>query len=212
MKYINKGAEPEVLSQYKAGANKEWEPTLEGLPGEKKRELHRQLMDEQGWLCCYCLARVDEESGHIEHLHPQSKPPKRLALDYGNMLVSCQRELARREPRHCGTLKDNWYEKRLMVSPLEEGCEKRFRFTAYGDISPTIADDRAARTTIKKLGLSIDLLCALRRGTIDGALDGIDDLSPGEIRKLADGFLQRNSRGEFPECCVAVAHVLRGLA
>ncbi len=212
MKYINKGVEPEVLSQYKAGANKEWEPTFGGLPGEKKRKLHRQLVDEQGSLCCYCLARVGKENDHIEHLHPQHRPPERLALDYANMLVSCQRELARREPQHCGTLKDNWYEKRLMVSPLEKGCEKRFRFTAYGDIHPAIAADRAAHTTIKKLGLNIDRLCALRRGTIDGALDGIDDLSPGDIRKLADGFLQRNSRGEFPEYCVAVAHVLRGLA
>ena len=103
MKYINKGEEPEVLSQYKAKANKEWEPTFEGLSGEDKRRLHRQLLDEQGWLCCYCLASTKEEDSHIEHLHPRSKPPKRLALDYGNMLASCQRELQRREPRHCGT-------------------------------------------------------------------------------------------------------------
>ncbi|NQU21499.1 MAG: TIGR02646 family protein [Candidatus Nealsonbacteria bacterium] len=212
MKYINKGAEPEVLSQYKARANDEWEPTFKDLPGEKKRKLHRQLVDEQGWLCCYCLARVKEEDSHIEHLHPQSKSPERLALDYGNMLVSCQRDLPPKEPRHCGTLKEDWYEKKLMVSPLQEDCEKRFRFTAYGNVFPAIADDRAARTTIRKLGLDIDRLRALRRGAIDGALDGIDDLSSGEIRKLAAGFLQRDSRGKFPECCVAVAHVLRGLA
>lgn len=132
-----------------------------------------------------------------------------MALDYRNMLVSCQRNLERREPQHCGMLKDNWYDGNLMVSPLQGDCESRFRFTADGEIYPDNGGHSAASTTILKLGLDIKKLTALRQGAIEGILDGIEDLNDLEFKALIDGFQQKDSQGHFTEFCTAVLCVLR---
>ena len=48
MKYICKTNEPEVLANFKAQANDDWQPTYEILRGKDKQTLHRHLIKEQG--------------------------------------------------------------------------------------------------------------------------------------------------------------------
>jgi len=53
-----------------------------------------------------------------EHLYPEK------ALDFYNMLCSCQNKLKKGEPRHCGNLKGD---DELPISPLDEDCERYFK-------------------------------------------------------------------------------------
>lgn len=94
------------------------------------------LMAEQGYICCYCERRLTNDDSHIEHFRPQSDPTVD-PLDFGNLLCSCQNQLKKGEPRHCGNLKGEWFDRDLLVSPLIPGCEDRFAFTGDGEIKVT---------------------------------------------------------------------------
>ena len=210
MKYIVKGDEPEELATFKVSDDPNWLPEYAALPGDKKQAIHSALLKEQGQLCCYCMRRIDQDSSHIEHWQPQSAS-RDLAIEYTNMLASCQRELERREPHRCGILKDNWYDPGQMVSPLEQDCEERFRFTGNGNILPAVDNDSAADETIKRLGLDLPITVTSRREAIGAIIDALDDLSPSDLRTLARDILVRDGSGLFAEYCVAIAYVLRSL-
>ena len=216
MKHIIKRKEPPELTELRAKASDDYKPTYEELDGRKKRKqaVHQALIEEQGWICCYCEVRIRREDSHIEHWRPRSKCRYLEDLSYANMLASCQRDRKpkKEELQSCGSRKDNWYDKSLMVSPLSEDCEKRFRFTANGESLPALEGDDAAETTIRKLGLNISKLRRMRREAIDGALgDDIDKLSDQDIRTLIQAYRERDRRGKFQQACTAVVHVLIGL-
>ncbi len=53
-------------------------------------DLRKVLVSDQGFICCYCGRRIENDSNTvIEHLHPKSKY-KSLALHFYNLLASCQ--------------------------------------------------------------------------------------------------------------------------
>ncbi len=142
---------------------------------------------------------------HIEHFRPVSKFRKRQ-LDYDNMHCSCQRDPSRGEPRHCGHRKGSWFDEDLLISPLEAGCEDRFRFTAYGDVFPRSDHDTAAETTIKKLGLDLPKLRALRAAAINAAIDKLHAASSEEIERLLEG----QEDGRLLPFHTTIAQVLSG--
>lgn len=104
MKHIMKQPEPELFTDWKNLAGEDWQPSYQLLSGDVKQAVKVALMLEQGFLCCYCERRLTDDDSHIEHFQPQSNPLVD-PLDYENMLCSCQNQLERGEPRHCGIRK-----------------------------------------------------------------------------------------------------------
>lgn len=210
MKSIQKGEEPESFANWKKLANENWTPTYDGLRGEVKTDLHHSLLREQGYICCYCGMGIAVDSSHLEHLKPQ-RYYQSLALEYRNLLASCQRESKKFEPVHCGKKKDDWYDEQLMVSPLEANCADFFRYQGSGEILPTDEADKkdAAAKTIDKLGLDIDKLRAMRREAIDGILEAIDGLTGEEIQLLAQGCEKPDANGQYTPFCGAITYILK---
>ena len=138
---------------------------------------------------------------HVEHFRPRAKF-RDLQLDYGNLHCSCQRELSPGEPRHCGHSKGSWFDEDLLLSPLEADCEDRLRFTANGAVFPRSRNDAAAETTIKRLGLDLPKLRALRAA----AIDALHTASSEEI----EGLLERRVDGRLLEFHTTIAQVLSG--
>lgn len=196
MKHIQKGSEPKALGDLKALENDDWKPTWSDLYGEDKKAVKASLMAEQGHICCYCERRLSESDSHIEHFRPQSDPQVD-PLSYANLLCSCQNNLKKGEPRHCGNLKDNWFDAKQLISPLEPGCENRFRYTHDGCIAPARKTDAAAEKTISKLGLKIPKLNRLRANAIEPFLDPA--LTEEELDRFVDGYLRPDSEGHFSE-------------
>ncbi|ESQ15163.1 MAG TPA: TIGR02646 family protein [Chromatiaceae bacterium] len=161
MKYIQKRQEPQAFADWKAQENNNWQPTYKALSGPPKAALKQALMAEQGEICCYCERRLTWDDSHIEHFRPQHDDLVD-PLDYGNLLCSCQNRIQKGEPRHCGNLKDKWFDDALLISPLDPACQARFRFSGDGEIKPLTDTDAVAETTIAKLGLDIPKLNALR--------------------------------------------------
>ena len=205
MKHIIKYQDTPEFDAWKALANEDWQPTYEDdLSGTEKKEVKESLMKEQGYICCYCERRLTDDDSHIEHFNPQSNKDVD-PLDYSNMLCSCQNQLEQGEPRHCGILKDNWFDDRCLVSPLEPGCERHFAYLVNGKILPARESDGAAKMTIEKLGLDINKLNALRKKAIEPFLD--EELDEQEISRFVNGYLKKNSSGMFGEFWTTINYI-----
>ncbi len=187
MKYIQKKGEPPELTDWKQQANADWTPSYQELRGSLKQSVKKALMAEQGYLCCYCEQALDAVNSHIEHFRPQSDPTVD-SLDFSNLLCSCQNQMCKGEPRHCGNLKGDWFDEVLLLSPLDKNSEARFKFTADGHIQPQDNQDTAARVTIEKSGINIPKLRAARKLVIEIFLDG--ELSIGELSLFIENYLK----------------------
>lgn len=201
MKHIVKNQNTPEFDEWKASAKDDWQPTYENLRGTTKEEVKNSLMKEQGYICCYCERRLTDGDSHIEHFNPQSNNAVD-PLNYSNMLCSCQDRLEKGEPRHCGVLKDNWFDNQLLVSPLAPDCERHFAYTADGEI---LGSDDAARMTIAKLGLNINKLSALRKGAIEPFLD--ENLSEQEYSQFVSDYLGKNTDGMFVEFWTTIDYI-----
>ncbi|MDF1580041.1 MAG: TIGR02646 family protein [Desulfuromonadales bacterium] len=208
MKHILKGAEPQVFTNWKSLANEDWQPTYSVLSGDTKRVVKEALMAEQCHICCYCERRLSEDDSHIEHFRPQSDPVVD-PLDFGNLLCSCQVQVKKGEPRHCGNLKEDWFDPDLLVSPVDSSCEERFVFEGDGLIKPAAEQDAAAAETIKKLGLDIPKLNSLRRKVIEPFLD--DRLSNEEFQAFVSGYLDKDTAGRFGEFWTTIRYLFGGI-
>jgi uncharacterized protein (TIGR02646 family) len=211
MKYIKKYQEPEELTVWKALKNEDWQPSWDNLQKPERPIVHDSLLKEQGYICCYCGMRITKETSHIEHLKPRTNYPD-LAIDYTNFIASCQGESEEPTvPIHCGHKKKYWYDKNLMVSPLETDCADFFKYTGAGEIQPTDDPSKkaAAEGTIDKLGLNIDKLQNMRRIAIDAILQDIDQFSEEEIQQLAQSYEQLDNNGQYIPFCTAIAYILQ---
>ncbi|MDF5738367.1 retron system putative HNH endonuclease [Nostoc sp. S13] len=145
----------------------------------------------------------------MEHLKPRY-PYTELVLEYTNMLASCQRERERKEPLHCGSKKDYWYDEDLMVSPINANCEEFFKYTDDGQILATDNSKKlAAETTIDKLGLNIDKLKDLRAKALEPILEIINTITEGERQDLIIGFSETDYKGYYQEFCDAIIYLLK---
>ena len=213
MKEIRKGPEPPELTQWNldcGGAPAEWDER----PPNVGEALKNALLAEQGHICCYCGRRIVPGDYHIEHQVPRHGPMGDVSLTfaYRNLFASCQANLGRRDPRHCGTAKGDWYDAKLFVSPLDPGCEGRFIYDVDGKVRGADPADEGAKETIAHLDLDGARLRALRNKAIEALVDGLDpDLEPEERRVLLADYAARDAQGRFQSFCFVLAAALRSL-
>ena len=104
---IKKGSEPNVWMRYRLTQGAEFR----AIP-----ELKDSLLKEQGYLCAYCMARIDKDHMKVEHFKPRSRYP-RLKFSYKNLLACCLGKT--QEESHCDTSKGN---AEISLSPLSPSC------------------------------------------------------------------------------------------
>lgn len=133
MRKIQKGESPEWFETWKDDFRRMngREATYKGdFPDKERRKLRRELLEEQGYICCYCMKRIDIDSCHLEHFWPKSRF-KDQDMDYRNMLASCEGEIAGAD--HCGHKKEDWYDADMVI-PTDDEIEKMFRYALNGKI------------------------------------------------------------------------------
>lgn len=213
MRYIQKQLEPEFFILWKNQANKDWQPSWDSLQNPEKAQLFECLCKEQGFLCCYCGARVENSQGaHIEHVKPRHQFHS-FELNYNNLVVSCNGQ----EPctditrESCGHKKDRWYDEELFITPQREECESYFSFTALGTMIPTIqhGSDNAGRETIDKLGLNNQNLIRRREKAIEGITEVMDNLSEEEETAVIEGLRNKDTSGKLTPFYFAILSVLQ---
>lgn len=141
MRYIRKRECPESLLKYAKYKNAYYDGYQE------KDDVREQLLQEQGYLCGYCMRRIkSEKETKIEHVVTQSSLKKnpRAALDYKIMLGVCYgNESNNRENKRsyyqltCDAHRGNLDLK--AVNPFDETCISKIRYEADGRIT---SDDK----------------------------------------------------------------------
>jgi uncharacterized protein (TIGR02646 family) len=210
MKYIQKKREPDTLTKWKQ--KRERIPDWKSFSKSVKDVVYYSLLEEQGYICCYCGRPIARKQCHIEHFKPKSVY-KHLTFEYTNLIASCQGEDEERPrvPIHCGHKKQAWFDEELMISPLDKNCETYFKYSGFGEILPTDDPDKqaAAKTTIQKLALDINKLRKLRRAAIDAVLQATNGLTDEEIQLLAEAYNKRGSDGRYTPFCTAITYILK---
>lgn len=210
MKYIVKNTEPNELLDWKS-KDKMYlrsQPKWNRLPTGIKDCLREKISEEQGHICCYCERELVVGEFHLEHLKPKDKnkyPQEQLA--YENLLCSCQLELEEGEPRHCGNSKGSWYEENQIITPLDSGCEGRFKYLLDGQVLAIDDNDLAAKTTIFKMQLGEEKLIDLRKNVIESFTD--ENLSEEEVKLLIEDHLRDKSHngGKFNEFYTTIKYL-----
>jgi uncharacterized protein (TIGR02646 family) len=190
MKHIVKVEEPVEFLEWKKKDKMflRGKPNWDRLHTNIKEILREVICKEQGYICCYCERELNENDYHLEHLKPKDKNKfPEIQLEYNNLLCSCQLELEKGEPRHCGNSKGSWFQEENFISPLSLDCEGKFKYTIDGHIEAANELDDAAIITIEKLKLGIDKLNKMREKAIEPFIDDI--LSPQELNDFVTEYL-----------------------
>jgi len=200
MKYVKKCEAPHRFVQWLAQANNNWTPTYANLQKPEKRELHCALLNEQGWVCCYCGCRITQDDSHIEHFRPQKIGHER-ALDYSNLHASCNGRRKQEEQEvssHCGHAKAEKFDEAKVLSPMSPDCEQAFRYTLDGQILPK--NDKAAYMR-RLLKLDIAALNNRRKEVLAGVFDNdfLNEVNDKELACLCEGYRQFDAEGYLPD-------------
>lgn len=143
MKYIQKEKEPNCLTAYK----KQSDASFKGLDSDCKKEIRQSLLEEQGYICAYCMQSISEDWNkklnkykvEIEHFKSQHRHPT-LTLDYKNMLAVCNGNAD--ESSHeqiCDKAKSGFDKTHdLFLNPLELQREQQIYYLNDGEI---VSDD-----------------------------------------------------------------------
>lgn len=202
MRKIQKTEAPQSFIDF---CNKYPDMNFIDLPSQIKAELRERLLQDQGYICCYCGRLIDNNIyTKIEHIKPQSKFPD-LAMNYDNMLASCdggdqdRRSKVKKDKHgiHCDAKKGNCS---LPVSPLED-IEGLFRYFADGTVKGT----GEGKEIINILGLDTPFLVNERKAAFASYLMSPIDNWSEEYERLS----RRKDNGKFTVFCFVLQSYIK---
>ena len=121
--------------------------------------LKKQILEDQGCLCCYCGTRINLENSTLEHLNAVSitRKSKNISgipeeLQYENILAACDGGIIPKSKRngnkqilHCDKSRGN---KKIPYTPLDPECiEDNFDYDSDGNIFGRYAADNIKFTS-----------------------------------------------------------------
>lgn len=134
MIFIQKGKEPDSLTAYKRQPYASYDGYAE------KDELREALLRDQGYICAYCMRRIenDRNSMKIEHWKAQSQlETEEEKLDFKIMLGVC--DGCRGSTDKFTTCDEHRHNAELVVNPLNQSMMASIRYDRNGYIKSTDA-------------------------------------------------------------------------
>lgn len=200
MKYIVKQTPPPIFLEYiNNNPTATYSMFKKGV--RRYKETKRSLLEEQGYICCYCGRRIhNNEESQIEHIFPKGTDVyRKLQLDYETNMVACcdggKKERSEgtinKEYLYCEAVKGNQI---IPVNPLTSECEKKFLFDENGDI---IGVSKDAEVTIEMLNLTSPIITNKRKAAIKYYIDYPVPDWDAEYARLS----KKDSSGMFEEFC-----------
>lgn len=177
MKRIDKGNEPSSLTFYRSSiANEDMEKpyiyenyvekTIEGCNANEMSNLRKQLLEEQGYICCYCMGRISCKNSKIEHFQAQTNF-RSIQITYSNLFVACKGGEGTRE-QHCDTSKGN---SPLNHIDLLREIENEIKYFKNGVLTSKITTENVMSSLTEEintiLNLNTEVLRKNRKQTYD---------------------------------------------
>lgn len=219
MKYIVKNNnEPTILTRYRSTPGADYNKSKP--PTDVKDEIRKSLIQEQGYICCYCMKRITLSYGttKIEHFKPRkiyngSNGKPNLKLSYDNMLLACTGMELDEQGNNifcCDTKKDD--SELFYVNPLNENIENVFYYTKDGEIKSH--NENIQNEIDNVLNLNNQKLKEYRKKKYSYAKQIIEKAE--EQKKCSLGFLndmrkkwyEVDSDGMFKEFCMVVVYLI----
>lgn len=130
---IKKKPIPSFLVEYKRIIN----ASFDNLPREIKDKLRTSLLKEQGYLCAYCMKKLEDDSSKVKIEHYIARNEEN-ELDYKNLLAVCKgNEGEPFERQTCDTRKGN---KEIKINPQEKSDILTITYTSNGEIKSSNLD------------------------------------------------------------------------
>jgi len=208
VKQILKSKEPISLITYRASISKKDLSSLEKFdtaPSKVKDELREQLLEEQGFICCYCMNRIEFRNSKIEHFNPRSLF-REEQLDYHNLFIACLGgEGHTSNAQSCDTKKGNHQLKHInLLSDIEKSIEYR----KDGVIYSTNCDIDSELNQI--LNLNYKLLQNNRKEALNQLFIDLKkrgwDIS--NLKSTLEKYKHKNSKGKYRPYCEMIVYFL----
>lgn len=125
------------------------------------------LLRDQGGLCAYCMRPIDKDTGHVEHIIPQSEhrgSDDPDSVDYHNMLAVCDGFEGNPAGQTCDRARGD---RPLAVSPLNARQVGRITYLRDGTIGSDDADINDCLN--KTLNLNQAMLKRNRKAALDAS-------------------------------------------
>lgn len=197
---IIKGKEPAAFARVKVDLRNTPDAPVSysSLHGDQRRELLEPLLEEQGYLCAYCMCRIGtaDNPGTIEHLVPQHPDSElgddALSLSYANMVAVCDGREGLTCDKHRGNAS-------MKVDPTKPHTLESIKYLRDGTID---ADDEAVRHDLQEtLGLN-DSRTYLRSSR-HAAMIAVERYVSSEIRR---NHIEADSSAKRSLCMKVLEH------
>lgn len=204
MKHVVKGQEPRELLQHRLRPDANYDTF------QRKDVLRQALVSEQGYLCAYCMGRIEpaDDKMKIEHWRSQKQYP-RLQLDYKNLFGVCKGgEGLPSRLQHCDTHKGD---RDIALSPSKHP-ETYIQYN-LGDGSIRSTDSRYHRDLDKILNLNTETLKSNRKAVGDAFYDslkrrGDKGFTIAELEREQARLRSKDSTGKYAPYCQYVLYLL----
>ena len=179
-----------------------------------KPDLRHALLEEQGYICCYCCRAL--ENNHrsiIEHFEPKGLQAYRAKVfEYENLLACCdggERDTNKPRETYCSLSKGNGdpHLPPAIISPMHIGCESHFEFDEQGKIRPANEANSHAVRTIDLLGLNAKSLVLQREKAINTYIFEIWSEEMDSLLEMQQ--LGQKINGKYQPFCPAIISVLK---
>ena len=173
---IKKKLEPHSLTEYKQIIN----ASFDNLPSEIKDDIRKSLLKEQGYICAYCMKRIEENSDiKIEHYEARNNENE---LVYKNLLAVCKgNEGYSKERQTCDTQKGNQI---LHIDPQKLGDISTIFFTRNGEVKSTNSIFQRDLDEILNLNDEFGKLIPARKAALKALQKKITPMNKNKIEKL----------------------------
>ena len=209
MKQIIKTKEPTSLTNYRASISKEDLNSLEKFdttPSKVKNELRDKLLDEQGFICCYCMNRIGTANSKIEHFKSRSIF-RENQLDYINLFVACLGGEGYSPNKHtCDTKKSNDILHHInLLSDIENGIF--YKKDGYIYSNNQDINDELNRV----LNLNYEILKANRKDAFNQVTIELkkSNWSIPILKSTLEKYKHKNSKGKYRPYCEMIIYFLK---
>jgi uncharacterized protein (TIGR02646 family) len=212
MKWIEKDLnnEPKSLRLHRQKSFSNYDNYVE------KDELRLKLLEEQGYICCYCMSRIQtptQDKMKIEHWQSQAEFSD-LQLNYKNLLASCRgNEGSDSKDFHCDKRKSD---EKLTFNPMDKIMVEQLIFGRFGNIF--IKNDGLQNDLDNVLNLNADSLKIQRESIYKGVTlflkkeFGGKPPSKAVLNRALKQWNEKNNGQYKPFCQVAIYFLTKSLA
>ena len=218
MKKIEKTTEPSTLTHYRSSishANMNDSSIYADFPQKTKQgckdgevdNLRKQLLQEQGYICCYCMSRIDCDNSKIEHFKPQTHH-RNLQIDYQNLFIACSGgEGQRAKEQYCDTKKG---ESELKKVDLLSSFDGEIAYKKESRGIKIYSEDSDLNSDIEQiLNLNVNVLYKNRKEIYDNTIARLKqkEFKPDYIKRIINHFKDKHN-GKYEPFCQMIVYFL----